>query len=313
MVATRFTAAFTVLQWGGFTFKERLFIAMTWIPKARLRPCCALHPVAAFEATDGQTGQTSAELKLHLLSLCPVELRYEQLCSRSPTSPTACLQSADLSAQAAEPLHCLVQATIQGALGSLPLTLIQVQHPKAGFTVSQSCTAGLTSQRLHGAVTLVAADIICADQPLVASACKLEAASAMHGRCGAQCAMSYSHTAPLLQARDKHDRNYAQLETYGNNILHATAFSIIIAAPIGLLVIALVGPLWLTKVSSTAPSEHSQSCMCKLIAQLVCVPVWVLCLCMQHRCPEQQKARLLKTRLLSHSFWSSAPMISGRF
>ena len=29
----RFTTAFTVLQWGGFTFKERLFIAMTWVPK----------------------------------------------------------------------------------------------------------------------------------------------------------------------------------------------------------------------------------------------------------------------------------------
>ena len=52
-----------------------------------------------------------------------------------------------------------------------------------------------------------------------------------------------------VQARDKHKPDYLQLEVYGNNILHATAFAIIISAPIGLLVIALLGPLMLEKVN----------------------------------------------------------------
>ena len=52
-----------------------------------------------------------------------------------------------------------------------------------------------------------------------------------------------------VQARDKHKPDFLQLEVYGNNILHATAFAIIISAPIGLLVIALLGPLMLEKVT----------------------------------------------------------------
>lgn len=57
----------------------------------------------------------------------------------------------------------------------------------------------------------------------------------------------------LIQARMRNKANYTEYEQWGNEILHATAFSIIISAPIGLLVIALLGPIWLKKVSSVLP------------------------------------------------------------
>jgi len=54
--------------------------------------------------------------------------------------------------------------------------------------------------------------------------------------------------------------DYAQYEVWGNQILHATAFSIILSAPIGLLVIALLGPVWLKEVRPSqrfyCPSCH---------------------------------------------------------
>ncbi|KAK9814951.1 hypothetical protein WJX73_002939 [Symbiochloris irregularis] len=106
MLATRFTAALLVLSWGGlYTYKERLFMALAWIPKA----------------------------------------------------------------------------TIQGALGSLPLLLIT--------------------------------------------------------------------SSPEIKARP----NYAAYESWGNDILHSTAFSIIIAAPVGLLCIALLGPVLLSKDVGKTP------------------------------------------------------------
>ena len=49
----------------------------------------------------------------------------------------------------------------------------------------------------------------------------------------------------LIQSRLQGHANYAQYEVFGNEILHATAFSILISAPVGLLVIALLGPVWL--------------------------------------------------------------------
>ena len=52
----------------------------------------------------------------------------------------------------------------------------------------------------------------------------------------------------LIQTRMVGRPDYAQYEVWGNQILHATAFSIILSAPIGLLVIALLGPLWLKEV-----------------------------------------------------------------
>lgn len=34
MLGTRFTAALVVLSWGGlYTYKERLFMALAWVPK----------------------------------------------------------------------------------------------------------------------------------------------------------------------------------------------------------------------------------------------------------------------------------------
>ena len=52
----------------------------------------------------------------------------------------------------------------------------------------------------------------------------------------------------LITSRETHQADYEQQVAHGNIILHSTAFAIIIAAPIGLLVIALLGPIWLSKV-----------------------------------------------------------------
>ena len=54
--------------------------------------------------------------------------------------------------------------------------------------------------------------------------------------------------------------NYQEYTEWGNDILHATAFAIIIAAPIGLLCIALLGPLWLSKASLALPFLHCWKC-----------------------------------------------------
>ncbi|DBB10964.1 TPA: hypothetical protein ACH3X3_007414 [Trebouxia sp. C0006] len=59
----------------------------------------------------------------------------------------------------------------------------------------------------------------------------------------------------LIQTRLKGRPDYAQYEVWGNQILHATAFSIILSAPIGLLVIALLGPLWLKEDKPRASIE----------------------------------------------------------
>lgn len=55
----------------------------------------------------------------------------------------------------------------------------------------------------------------------------------------------------LIQSRLRGTAKYAQYEVWGNDILHATAFSIIISAPVGLLVIALLGPVWLKQEDDT--------------------------------------------------------------
>ena len=47
----------------------------------------------------------------------------------------------------------------------------------------------------------------------------------------------------LIQTRLRSKPDYEQYEEWGNVILHATAFSIILSAPVGLLVIALLGPI----------------------------------------------------------------------
>ena len=57
----------------------------------------------------------------------------------------------------------------------------------------------------------------------------------------------------LIQSRLRGTAKYAQYEVWGNDILHATAFSIIISAPVGLLVIALLGPVWLKQEVCTFP------------------------------------------------------------
>ena len=53
----------------------------------------------------------------------------------------------------------------------------------------------------------------------------------------------------LIQSRLTHKADYAQYEKWGNEILHATAFSILITAPVGLLVIGLLGKTCLKQVS----------------------------------------------------------------
>ena len=58
--------------------------------------------------------------------------------------------------------------------------------------------------------------------------------------------ITLAHPSPNSDPRPK--AGVAEQVEHGNIILHSTAFAIIIAAPIGLLVIALLGPVWLTKV-----------------------------------------------------------------
>ena len=53
----------------------------------------------------------------------------------------------------------------------------------------------------------------------------------------------------LIQSRLTKKADYAQYEKWGNEILHATAFSILITAPVGLLVIGLLGKTCLKQVS----------------------------------------------------------------
>eukprot|EP00891_Asterochloris_glomerata_P004958 jgi/Astpho2/4958/e_gw1.00070.58.1_t len=52
----------------------------------------------------------------------------------------------------------------------------------------------------------------------------------------------------LIQSRLSGKADYAQYETWGSEILHATAFSILITAPVGLLVIGLLGKTCLKQV-----------------------------------------------------------------
>ena len=54
----------------------------------------------------------------------------------------------------------------------------------------------------------------------------------------------------LIQTRLRSQPDYDQYEEWGNVILHATAFSIILSAPVGLLVIALLGPISLKQAST---------------------------------------------------------------
>jgi len=68
----------------------------------------------------------------------------------------------------------------------------------------------------------------------------------------------------LIQTRLVGRPDYAQYEVWGNQILHATAFSIILSAPIGLLVIALLGPLWLKEVLSSTWLSITGHCVPKL-------------------------------------------------
>ncbi|KAL3134630.1 hypothetical protein ABBQ32_007644 [Trebouxia sp. C0010 RCD-2024] len=58
----------------------------------------------------------------------------------------------------------------------------------------------------------------------------------------------------LIQTRLRSKPDYEQYEEWGNMILHATAFSIILSAPVGLLVIALLGPVWLKQGSPPEPA-----------------------------------------------------------
>ena len=53
----------------------------------------------------------------------------------------------------------------------------------------------------------------------------------------------------LIQSRLTKKADYTQYEKWGNEILHATAFSILITAPVGLLVIGLLGKTCLKQVS----------------------------------------------------------------
>ena len=73
----------------------------------------------------------------------------------------------------------------------------------------------------------------------------------------------------LIQTRLKGRPDYAQYEVWGNQILHATAFSIILSAPIGLLVIALLGPLWLKEVLSSTNLSITGHCVPKLKHSLI--------------------------------------------
>ena len=72
-------------------------------------------------------------------------------------------------------------------------------------------------------------------------------------------------SAPLLliQTRLVGRPDYAQYEVWGNQILHATAFSILLSAPIGLLVIALLGPVALKEVCSP---QRAVRLLCEVVA-----------------------------------------------
>ena len=52
----------------------------------------------------------------------------------------------------------------------------------------------------------------------------------------------------LIQSRLTKKADYVQYERWGSEILHATAFSILITAPVGLLVIGLLGKTCLKQV-----------------------------------------------------------------
>ncbi len=84
----------------------------------------------------------------------------------------------------------------------------------------------------------------------------------------------------LIQTRLVGRPDYAQYEVWGNQILHATAFSIILSAPIGLLVIALLGPLWLKEVLSSTWLSITGHCVPKLkhsVIQLHKALQWQTC------------------------------------
>lgn len=71
----------------------------------------------------------------------------------------------------------------------------------------------------------------------------------------------------LIQTRLKSKPDYDQYEQWGNMILHATAFSIILSAPVGLLVIALLGPISLKQACHALYSPHallSQLAFCQV-------------------------------------------------
>ncbi|KAK9818378.1 hypothetical protein WJX72_011662 [[Myrmecia] bisecta] len=65
-------------------------------------------------------------------------------------------------------------------------------------------------------------------------------------------------TAPLLliQSNKQGDADYAQYQAWGEDILNVCVFAIILLAPIGLLVIALLGPRWLPQGAPKKPQRH---------------------------------------------------------
>ena len=67
----------------------------------------------------------------------------------------------------------------------------------------------------------------------------------------------------LIQSRLSKKADYAQYEKWGSEILHATAFSILITAPVGLLVIGLLGKTCLKQVS-----RYRMSC-CLVLCDLL--------------------------------------------
>ncbi len=80
-------------------------------------------------------------------------------------------------------------------------------------------------------------------------------------------------TAPLLliQANKRSAPNFAEYEEWGEDILNVCVFAIILLAPVGLLIIALLGPRWLDLVSvlrSKFRVEGSRVCHCPAGAQL---------------------------------------------
>ena len=84
----------------------------------------------------------------------------------------------------------------------------------------------------------------------------------------------------LIQSRLKNKPDYAQYEDWGNVILHATAFSIILSAPVGLLVIALLGPVWLKQVLLTCATAL---CYCTVLCffMLIMLALFSACVCVR--------------------------------